>query len=270
MQELKLEDEVDSGEVRSWSNKISEKIKEFEPIVAELRGVLTEIKQNYRSEEEKVLLLAKQKLFEQEAEFEQAKFEERIKQEQKLEEIKQGPKSSTSGGGEIATKVKLPKFIISKFQGTHIDWFRFWNQFEAEIDRVNIDAVAKFSYLKELLLPKVRVHIEGLPFTPEGYERAKNILKSTYGRSSEVVNAYVQNLTSLPVIKGANPSKVHDFHAKLLTSVQALESMGKLSEVNGFARATLDKLEGIKSDLVRTDDNWQKWGFPQLVDALRR
>ena len=231
---------------------------------------MTEIKQNYRSEEEKVLLLARQKLFEQEVEFEQAKFEERIKQEQKLEEIKQGPKSSTSGGGEIATKVKLPQFIISKFQGTDIDWFRFWNQFEAEIDRVNIDAIAKFSYLKELLLPKVRVHIEGLPFTPEGYERAKNILKSTYGRSSEVVNAYVQNLTSLPVIKGANPSKVHDFHAKLLTSVQALESMGKLSELNGFARATLDKLEGIKSDLVRTDDNWQKWGFSQLVDALRR
>ena len=46
--------------------------------------------------------------------------------------------------------------------------------------------------------------------------------------------------------------------------------MGKLGEVNGFARATLDKLEGIKSDLVRTDDSWQKWGFSQLVDALRR
>ena len=216
------------------------------------------------------MLLAKQKLFAQEAEFEQTKFEERIKQERKLEEIKQGPNSSTSVGGEVSSKVKLPKLIISKFQGTHIDWFRFWNQFEAEIDRVNIYAVAKFSYLKELLLPKVRVHIEGLPFTTEGYERAKHILKSTYGKSSEVINAYVQNLTSLPVIKGANSSKVHDFHAKLLIIVQALESMGKLSEVNGFARATLDKLEGIKSYLVRTDDSWQNWGFPQLVDALRR
>ena len=270
VQELKLEDEVDPKEVRSWSNKISGKIAEFEQVIAELKGVLTEIKQNYRSEEEKVLFLAKQKLFEQEAEFEQAKFEERMKQEQKLREIKQGAKASTSVGGEASTKVKLPKLIISKFQGTHIDWFRFWNQFEAEIDRVNIDAVAKFSYLKELLLPKVRVHIEGLPLTTEGYERAKHILKSIYGKSSEVINAYVQNQTSLPVIKGANPSKVHDFHTKLLTSVQALESMGKLSEVNGFSRATLDKLEGIKSDIVRTDDSWQNWGFPQLVEALRR
>ena len=270
VQELKLEDEADPTEVRSWSNKISEKIAEFEPIIAELKEVLTEIKQNFRSEEEKVMLLAKQKLLEQEAEFEQAKFEERIKQERKLEEIKQGSQTSTRSGGESSSKVKLHKLIITKFQGTHIDWFRFWNQFEAEIDRANIDAVAKFSYLKELLLPKVRVHIEGLPFTTEGYERAKHILKSTYGKSSEVINAYVQNLTSLPVIKGANPSKIHDFHAKLLASVQALESMGKLGEVNGFSRATLDKLEGIKSDLVRTDESWQNWGFPQLVDALRR
>ena len=103
VQELKLEDEVEPTEVRLWSNKISEKIKEFEPVIAELKGVLTEIKQNDRSEEEKVLLLAKQKLFAQEAEFEQAKFEERIKQERKLEEIKQGPKSSTSVGGEVSS-----------------------------------------------------------------------------------------------------------------------------------------------------------------------
>ena len=31
--------------------------------------------------------------------------------------------------------VKLPKLIITKFEGTHIDWFRFWNQYEFEIDR---------------------------------------------------------------------------------------------------------------------------------------
>ena len=33
---------------------------------------------------------------------------------------------------------------------------------------------------------------------------------------------------------------------------------------------TLNKLEGIRRDLVRTDDQWQKWKFPQLVAALRK
>ncbi len=129
--------------------------------------------------------------------------------------------------------------------------------------------MSKFSYLKELLVPKAIVNIEGLPITTEGYERAKQILKSIYGKTTEVINSYVQNIISLPIIEGANPGKVHEFYMKLLTSVQALESMGKLKEINGFSRATLDKLEGIRSDLVRIDNNWQDWGFPQLCDAIR-
>ena len=33
-----------------------------------------------------------------------------------------------------AANRKLPKLVITKFSGTHVDWLRFWNQFEAEID----------------------------------------------------------------------------------------------------------------------------------------
>ena len=44
--------------------------------------------------------------------------------------------------------------------------------------------------------------------------------------------------------------------------------MGKLKEINGYVRLTLDKLQGIRADLVRTDDDWQDWKFPQLVEAL--
>ena len=67
---------------------------------------------------------------------------------------------------------------------------------------------------------------------------------------------------NLPHIKGANPHKIDEFYAKLLPSVQALESMNKLREISGYCRATLDKLEGIRADLTRFDDNWQEWGFP--------
>ena len=151
-----------------------------------------------------------------------------------------------------------------------MDWYRFWNQFQAEIDNASIDSVTKFSYLKELLLPKVRLSIDGLPLTTEGYERAKKILNSTYGKSSEIINAYVQNITSLPLIKGGNAANIQEFYEKLLISVQALESMGKLGEIKGLTRGTLDKLEGIRADLVRTDDNWQEWGFPKLVNALKQ
>ena len=46
--------------------------------------------------------------------------------------------------------------------------------------------------------------------------------------------------------------------------------MGILREVNGYLRMTLNKLDGIRGDLVRTDDDWQEWKFHQLVEALRK
>ena len=45
-------------------------------------------------------------------------------------------------------KVKLPKFVITRFNGTHIDWFRFCNQFESEIDRSELPATSYFLTLK--------------------------------------------------------------------------------------------------------------------------
>ena len=70
----------------------------------------------------------------------------------------------------------MPKLIITKFEGTHIDWFRFWNQNEYEVDR--------FNYLKGILAPKVRLLIYTLPFTSEGYSRAIAILKAKFGKPS--------------------------------------------------------------------------------------
>ena len=79
------------------------------------------------------------------------------------------------------SKVKLPKLVTTKFQGTPLDWQRFCSQFETEIDKAEITQVVS----------KVRMSIDGLPFTSEGYERAKNILKTKYGKPSEVSNAHV-------------------------------------------------------------------------------
>ena len=109
--------------------------------------------------------------------FEEEKFKKKIQLGKKLEENLEGTTSRK------AANTKLPKLVITKFSGTHVDWLRFWNQFEAQIP-----AVTKFSYLKELLEKKVRVNVDGLPFNSEGYERAKKILKTKYGKTSEIIN----------------------------------------------------------------------------------
>ena len=120
---------------------------------------------------------------------------------------------------------------------------------------VHVSPITKFSYLNELLEPKVRTTIEGLPFTTKGYERAKNILKTKYGKESEIVNTHLTNIMSRPVIYGSNPNKILEFSETLSPNLQALETMGRIKEVNGYVRMALDKLDGIRGDLQRTDDN---------------
>ena len=68
------------------------------------------------------------------------------------------------------------------------------------MDKFGISPVSKFLYLKELLVPKARVLIDGLPFAIEGYERAKVIFKLKFGKPSEVANAHIEILLSLLVV----------------------------------------------------------------------
>ena len=42
-----------------------------------------------------------------------------------------------------------------------------------------------------------------------------------------------------------------------------------MKDVTGNARSVLDKLKGVKADLVRGQMDWQDWDFPQLIKALK-
>ena len=124
--------------------------------------------------------------------------------------------------------------------------------------------------MQELLEPKARVDIDGLPLNTEGYEKAKNIIKDEYGKTREVVNSYVNNILQLPTVTSADQNKVNSFYKTLLFNVQALETLGKIERVNGMTISVLDKLTGIKADLVRGQENWQDWDLPRLAQALKK
>ena len=80
----------------------------------------------------------------------------------------------------------------------------------------------------------------------------------------------MQCSNGLSTIHGVDPAKIHEFHEKLTSHIQVLETMGKVKEIGGFMRATLDKLPDIRADLVHLDDDWQEWGFPELIESLRK
>ena len=64
--------------------------------------------------------------------------------------MKKKEEDKTINSDRNVLKAKPPKSVITRFNGTHIDSFRFWNQFESEIDRSELSAVSIFSFLKEL------------------------------------------------------------------------------------------------------------------------
>ena len=164
----------------------------------------------------------------------------------------------------------MPKVITAKFEDAQTDWFRFWNHYETKTERSERHPVSKFNYLKQPLAPKVRLLIDNLPFTSGGYQRAIAILKAKFRKPSVVSAVNIQCITSLRVITNSNPTRMHGFYEKLVNSVQALKTMNKPKEINDYVRLTLDNLHGIRADLVKLDDNWQKWVFAKLVDSLRR
>ena len=51
----------------------------------------------------------------------------------------------------IRMQAKLPKLVISKFNGAFTDWLRFWGQFTENIDQVSIASITKFAYLENCL-----------------------------------------------------------------------------------------------------------------------
>ena len=48
-----------------------------------------------------------------------------------------------------------------------------------------------------------------------------------------------------------------------------MEILGKSRDVTGNARIVLEKLKGVKADLVRGQIDWQDWDFPRLIKTLK-
>ena len=264
VQKLMISESEESKATDEFTTKIEDDMARFDGVVSELEK---SVKRLNDGEQARTRSKVDQ---EQEENFGRIYEKEMRLEVMRMEMKKKHGDSEGKKSASESNKVKLPKLVISKFEGTTSDWFCFWNQLETKIDKQDVSPVTKFSYLKEILFAQVRKLIDGLPFTPEGYSRAKSILVSTYNKPKVVANAHIKCITSLPIITSTYPSRVHEFYEKLIVSTQALDSMSKLKDINGYVKITLDRLPGIRADLVRLDDDWQDWEFTQLVEALRK
>ena len=56
---------------------------------------------------------------------------------------------------EKNAQAKLPKLVITKFNGTYQDSPRFWEQFKETVDKILVEPVIELTYLRELLETKL-------------------------------------------------------------------------------------------------------------------
>ena len=117
---------------------------------------------------------------------------------------------------------------------------------------------------------KVRMLIDGLPFTGEGYAKARDLLQKRYRQTSEVVSAYVRAILELPTIKERDVAKTHSFYETLLFNVESLQTLDSLEKLDAAVRFTFDKLDVIKSELAMTNEKWSEWTFLEFACALER
>lgn len=276
IEDLKVDIEkakLEAGEIveneQKWGATIEQHTDEADLEISDLTRSLEEAAtrvEDYKCEKEKTLLDQQQ---EEELEFEKLKLEQKAK-------IQQTEQAATKPASK--SNLKMPKLIITKYDGTYEKWLSFWNKFEAEIDSSDLPAVTKFAHLKELLESNVCESIDGLPFTSESYQRAKNILTSNYGKISEIVKAYIDNLNALPVITGSQPRKIHKFCQTLNYHVQSLETLGKLSSffscILGMETSSnswqivSERLESMVT--LRGDTYQQRIILPTLLAAVNR
>ena len=246
-------------EIATWSQGIEEHLEKADDTTRRLQKAIKTI--DMQEEEEQAVEKHKQNMvFEREL----------LEQKEQFEKNREEQRAVAQTTEHHSSAAKLPKLTITKFNGRLEEWLPFWGKFTTEIDSTSLPPLTKFGYLKELLEKHVRADIDGLPYTEEGYENAKAILEAEYGQPTEIVNAYVKNIMELPVITGTHPRKVKEFYKQLRFNVQSLDTLGRLADVKGNVRSTLDKLKGIKAGLVRGNESWKDWGFKDLLTELKK
>ena len=191
IQELMINKGVTDEFVDEWMNITDEKMMRYHEVIDRMQSCLEDLQKKKEAETRR-----------KEDEKQEERFRRRMKEEleikkKKLEVQKKDyeMREKKIVREERSKTVKLPRLHITKFEGTHIDWFHIWNQYQPEIARSELHPVSKFNYLKKLLAPKVRLLIDTLPFTSEGYLRVIAILKAKFGKPSEVSAAHIQCIT---------------------------------------------------------------------------
>ena len=141
-QESMLEEEEDMEKVNNCGKELESKLLPYEEMKTEMEASLEKlgsVKDEETTRQEEILIKQKlERMIAEEVKIEEARQKKKLEYEKKLTE------EQTKQERDKEIKVKLPKLEITKFNGTHLDWVRFWSQYEVEIDKSNYQPSQNF------------------------------------------------------------------------------------------------------------------------------
>ena len=189
MEEFKIDKGETGRAVRQWKKetkaRYSDLVKEKTRLTAAVNNKQKEaedrkeqekikiMEHHNRVEEERIKELQKLQLdyeaqkrnemLEQEKQVMREKLEEELKMAEKKFELEREVKRSFS---------KLPKVKLTPFKGSAVDWVRFENMFLSQVHNKDFSDEEKFTFLLELVTPKIRDQIGNLKPGTLGYNTA--------------------------------------------------------------------------------------------------
>ena len=129
----KINDKEDILKIDEWNVEIERKLEIADHEVTRLKQWLTDAERNDK-------FVAQEELFKFEMEM-----HEKLKMQAELCVSKKNPETVECETSAFRV-AELPKLVISKFDGSFIDWPRFWGQFSEAIDKSSIAPISKLTY----------------------------------------------------------------------------------------------------------------------------
>ena len=133
----KLEAKEEMTGIRTWNEDVDARLKEADIEIGKARKWMDERKREAE-------VNAKQEQLKFEEELQKMKLQLKTEQQAKKSQNEETHQSTSANN----TQAKLPKLVITKFDGSYMDWPRFGGQFAETIDKTSVAPITKFSYLR--------------------------------------------------------------------------------------------------------------------------
>lgn len=127
---------------------------------------------------------------------------------------------------EGVSQARLPKLELPTFSGDFTEWTGFWEQFQVSVDKTNLNAVTKFTYLRSLLSGEAAAAITRLTLSATNYETALNILKERFGRHDRIKFSHSQALLNISVPEKPRVDALWTLYNTIQAHVRSLEVLG--------------------------------------------